>query len=295
MFTLFAATTGGLIVLGWLAGWYGLVFFASILLAVALVWHMTQNSLILVPENRVAVIYNREKQAFSRLLPTGRHWLAPYAEYVRAEIPTSTAVLEGEVQAYTDGGLPLTIHWSVTYKIEPLKLPAGKQKELGKKLAEKGSKTVRSQTGHFVQQVMSEYSINSLFAPGGRGRFERNARQATANKLDLMGVSVQSVMVKQINMPAHVQSALEDAHERAVQTRSEAEALAQLQQVVSKFSDSDMQRLAELERMRVLGKNGVSMVMPMGVSLLSPHPKSAVTASTAILPADGVQPTFMVN
>ncbi len=260
---IFIASAGAALLLSLWVGWYGIVILISVGLAAGILGRLLSQSLVIAAENRVLVIYNRELQAFSRLLPTGRHWLHPFSEFVRATISTSTQVLEGSAQAFTDGGLPLIIHWAVTFKFAPLQLAPAQQKAFGKKLAEKGKKIVASQTSHFVQHVMTDITIENLFAPGGRGRVERATRQALAAKAKSMGIEIHNIIIKKIDMPAPVQAALEEAHERAVQTRSEAQALAELQQVVSKFSESDMRRLAELECMRVLGKNGVAMALPL--------------------------------
>jgi regulator of protease activity HflC (stomatin/prohibitin superfamily) len=191
----------------------------------------------------------------------------------------------------------------VAYKIKPFSLPEDKQVSLAKKLAEKGKIITQSQVGHVVQEVMSAYTMDELFAPGGRTRFERDVQRNAKAKLGEFGIEVQSVMVVTLEMPANVKASLEEAHERAVQTESEAKALSRLHQVISQFTDKDMERLAELERLRMLGKNGVSMVMPMTYSLNStPHPQTSprITpppspTSVSLLTPEAIQANFAIN
>jgi hypothetical protein len=53
--------------------------------------------------------------------------------------------------------------------------------------------------------------------------------------------------------------------------------LARLQQVVSQFSEADMQRLMELERIHTLGQNGVTLVYPTAVPQSEPAGRPSYT------------------
>jgi hypothetical protein len=86
-----------------------------------------------------------------------------------------------------------------------------------------------------------------------------------ATRLAEAGFSFSRVMVGTIDMPRHVKAALEAAQERAVQIENEARSLARLHEVVSQFSEADMQRLMELERIHTLGQNGVTLMYPTAV------------------------------
>ena len=183
-----------------IAGWNGMIILTAIILLTMIFGSIAKDSLVTVGESKVAVIYNREKQGFSRLLPTGRHWLLPYAEYVKATVSTSAQVLKQTNQAFTNGGIDLAVSWTVAFKMKPLALPADKQASLAKKLAKKGIAITQSQVGHVVQEVMSAYTVDELFAPGGRTRFERDVQRHAKNKLGNFGIEVQSIMVVALEM-----------------------------------------------------------------------------------------------
>ncbi|MCA9969028.1 MAG: hypothetical protein KC425_02375, partial [Anaerolineales bacterium] len=104
--------------------------------------------------------------------------------------------------------------------------------------------------------------LDDLCQPGVHRRLERQVRQAAAERLAPFGIGVSRVMIGAIELPAHVRQALEAAQERRLQAEQEARALARLQQAVSQFSDTDMQRLLELERLHHMGQNGVTLVVP---------------------------------
>ena len=93
-------------------------------------------------------------------------------------------------------------------------------------------------------------------------RGAEKAREAIDQRLRPLGFEVSRVMIGAIEMPPHVKSALEAVHERQTQAENEANALSLLQQVVSQFSDADMQRLIELERIRNMGQHGVILPYP---------------------------------
>lgn len=278
---------GGSLAAGWqIAGILAaLVFVSSLGLIIA------RMSLVRVPEQSLAVIYNREQQAFSRLLPSGRRWLRPFVEEVRATIPLGAETAMSACQAYTSGGVPLMVRWQATFQIEPLSLSRELQARLALKLARKSKIIVQSHVNNSLQLALSHYTIHDLFAGGERGRLERAARQAATEQLAPLGITVQRVTIQEMELPAQVQSTLAAAHERAVQTESEALALAQLQKVISQFSDSDMQRLAELERLRVMGQHGVSLVYPLAAMM----PPAAAATTPAPAPAHPITPPFHVE
>lgn len=258
---------------------------ASLLILIGIAYTMEHN-LVSVPELSVAVVYDQNRQAFSRLLPSGQHWLKPFSEKVEAFISLGTEATEASCQAYTQGGVPLNVRWTAAYVINPMGLSREIQTKLARKLATKSKLIVQSDITNSLQHVFSSYTIQQLFDQGGRGRLERAVRQAATEELAAVGIVLKKVMIPEVQMPADVQSTLTAAHEREVQTECEVQALSRLQKVISQFSESDMQRLAELERLRVLGQNGVSLIYNMGMAatmpaqpipLTIPHPESSPT------------------
>lgn len=252
---------------------------ATALLILITMAYIMENNLINVPELNVAVVYDRNRQAFSRLLPSGQHWLKPFGEKIEAFIPLGTESTEASCQAYTQGGVPLNVRWTASYTINPMALSRDIQSKLARKLATKSKLIVQTDVTNSLQHVFSNYTIQQLFDQGGRGRLERTVRQAATEELANAGIVLKKVMIPEVQMPADVQSTLTAAHEREVQTECEAQALSRLQKVISQFSESDMQRLAELERLRVLGQNGVSLIYNMGIAHSMPAQPSPSTTS----------------
>jgi hypothetical protein len=74
-----------------------------------------------------------------------------------------------------------------------------------------------------------------------------------------LGFEISRVMLGPVEMPPQVRMALAEAYEQQVRTEHEAQSLARLHQVISQFSEAEVQRLLELERIYKLGQNGVTL------------------------------------
>ena len=232
-----------------------------------------QTARVRVGELEVGVLYKSKGKTFVRFLPPGKHWLRPFKEQMLDKIPTTTATVNGQsVGVSTSGGLSLTIDWTVQYGINPFRIPAAAQPSLARALPRKAGLIAKNHLDNCLRHVISEYSIDQLCQPGVQKRLERAIRQTTAERLAGLGFELSRVMLGTIEMPVHVRAALEAAHEHHVQTEYEVKALERLHQVVTQFSESDMQRLMELERIQKLGRNGVTLVYPTNGTLGGDYP-----------------------
>ena len=245
--------------------WGGLLVWAtavSLLLLLGL-WAYQRTVFIRIPEMEVGVIFNKQRQAFARFLPSGRHAINPLTEQYSHSIPTGSGSANGRCLAVqTSGGIALDLEWAVNYDIDPFQIKASARPKLARNLPQKSGTIVSKHLNNCMRHVISEMSIDQLIEPGAIKRLERAVRQQLAARLSEAGFSFSRVMVGAIDMPSHVKAALEAVQQQAVQTENNARSLARLQQVVSQFSEADMQRLMELERIHALGQNGVTLLYP---------------------------------
>ena len=263
MFKLTVATAGAILLAGIIWGTVGMGLTAVFTLTLSLLWYLYQWSYVRVPEMEVAVIYHTERRSFSRFLPPGRHRLTPFLEQIVATIstaPTSVKGLSKGVQ--TIGGIALNIEWSLTYSLNPFKAAATNWPKLARSLPQQSAGIAQKYMNNSLQHIIGEYTIEHLIQPGAHKRLERQAKQLVAERLAALGFETTSVMIGAIEMPLHIKKALEAAHEHRLQMETEAKGLARMQQVVSQFSEDDMQRLMELERIYKMGQNGVTLVYP---------------------------------
>lgn len=235
---------------------FALLFF---LLGVLLVWLILAQVHLTVAEERVAVIVDRSSERFSRFLPAGRYWLRP-SEIAQAIIPLNGQTVQGESAAIqTSGGLSLTISWSIAYDLEPMRVKPEKQAKAARLLPVKSAVTIRKHMDNILQHIVGDLSIEAIYQSGSHRRLERQVRQQLTARLYEVGITIGRVMVGPITMPDKVQAALAAAHERRLQTELETAALTRLHDAVRQFSDKDMDRLLELERIHSLGQRGVTV------------------------------------
>ena len=148
--------------------------------------------------------------------------------------------------------------------MEPERLSTAKQSQLALKLAGKSGLILRKYAVNSLRHIVGELTIDQLNQPGSHARLERELRQQLRARLTDLGFNVAKVMIGQIQLPANLQAALAAAHEKELQADLEARTLTRLHQVISQFSAEEMNRLMELERIHMLGQNGVALPYPAG-------------------------------
>jgi regulator of protease activity HflC (stomatin/prohibitin superfamily) len=238
----------------------GFVMVTAVSLAI---WYLRRIAFVRVPETAVATVYSDGGERFARFLPPGSHWLRPFQERLGDLIVIDAPTIQGRADGLqTSGGITVAVEWRLAYEVNLAQIPAEKQAKAARVHSGKATAVVRSHVGNVLQHVVSEYSIEWLTLPGAPKRLEMEVKTAVSQRLHPLGFTISRVMVNAIELPPHVKAALEAAHERQVQAEQEAQALARLQQVVSQFSDADMERLIELERIRHLGQHSVILPYP---------------------------------
>jgi regulator of protease activity HflC (stomatin/prohibitin superfamily) len=213
-----------------------------------------------VPELEVAVVKQVGSNKFLRFLPAGGHWLLPFREDAKTRIDLSPPTVKGKTSGLqTIGGLSLTIAWELSFSLDPLRVPAQSQPKVARLFAKKTAVTARNHLANSLHHIIGNYTVEQLTLPGAHQKLEEEVLHQVTRRLSPLGYDISRVMIDAIDMPPQVKAALEAAHEQEMQREAEARALARLQQVISQFSDADMERLIELERIHK-GQSG--MVLP---------------------------------
>lgn len=284
MFKLTAGITGLSLVAGIFGGVVALEATAVILTLLACAGYVYLQMTVRVPEMHVAIVHNTQHQAFARFLPSGTHRITPFLEKIETIVSTAPATAKGVCKnAHTIGGLTVGVEWTMAYTLNPFKAPTDTHAKLALNLP-KATQVAQKHVNNCLQHILDDYTIDQLCEPGAHKRLEREVRQMAAERLAGQGFEVTRVMIDSVELPAHVRTVLEAAHERQIQTENEAKALSRMQAVISQFSEADMQRLMELERIYKMGQNGVTlMYSPMSdpnQPQLSKTPYSKYTVAT---------------
>lgn len=244
---------------------------------------------IRVPEMKAAVVFNVERQAFIGFLPAGRHLLFFPLEQVRDFISIDLNAVRGlRSRTLTSDGITITMSWSLTYRFDPFDIPMHIRPTLARLLPQRGDRLLQSQVNHCLNLIVSDLAARTIYQEGGRERLEQRLDEVIRRRLDIFGVEVFRIMLTAIEFPPQVQANLETAHERELFAASEARALVQLQTAVSRFTESDMQRLLQLEQLHVLGQNGVALHLPL-TQIINERPVPPTNGKNGI-DAPGVVP-----
>lgn len=234
-----------------------------------------------IHEMEVGIVYNSVSQVFLRFLPPGYHCLVPLVEQIGALISTAPQTASGRCHnVQTSSGIVLDVEWSLSFSLNPFRIPAANRPKLARSLPHKSTTIAVKHVNNSLRHVIGEYTIDQLCQPGMLKRLERQVRQLAASRLSESGFELSRVMIGAIEMPSSVKAALEAAHQRSLQAENDARILARLQSVVSHFSDADIQRLLELERIHALGQNGVTLLYTAAAPLAWEDANSAMNSYT---------------
>ena len=170
--------------------------------------------------------------------------MKPAVSWHGTGLSTSGSASDRTSGVQTSGGIALDVAWTVSYTLNPFRIAADKQAKLARSLPTKAASVVTKHMGNCLQHVLGDHTVAQLVQPGSHKRLERELRQCLAERLADSGFEVSRVMIGAIAMPAPVRKALEAAEERRLQTENEVQALSRFQQVISRFSDAEVQRLA---------------------------------------------------
>lgn len=233
---------------------------AVFLSLVFLFWLVRRAAYVRVADQEMAVVKQVGSGKFLRFLPPGSHWLLPFKEEAEIRLDLSPPNIGGKTAGLqTIGGLSLTIAWELSFSLNPMRVPPENQAKIARMLARKTAVTAKTHMSNTLHHIIGRYTVEQLTLPGAHQKLEEEVMRQITRRLSPLGYDISRVMIGAIDMPPQVKAALESAHKQAMQTELEAQALARLQQVISHFSDADMQRLIELERIH---KGQAGVILP---------------------------------
>ncbi len=245
--------------LGWVIT-FGAIIFALLL---GIGFKLSQDSVLVLGELEAALVVNKQTGNFARFLAPGRHWVDPFTEVVAKKLPLNSQSVKATSDGIqTSGGIPIKVSWQASYAIRPEKINQSHLANMSRALKGSLDGMVQKRISAALQHVAGNLTPHELTAQGSVKRLERQVKQICKAKLDDKGVKINEILITNVQLPRHVRETLESAHERELLADQEARILERLHKVISTFSSEEMDRLLELERIQLLGRNGVTMVMP---------------------------------
>lgn len=238
-------------------------------------WFINKYLWIRIPAMSTGLVYNRETKAFSRFLLPGRHWLRPF-EQIKAIASVASGMTNGECsRAQTDGGVMVGIKWSFAYRLNSAAIADDLRPNVANMLLKSIEPLFHTHVNNCITYLFDQHTVATICEHGARQRLERELRDLVAERLAPFGVQTYRVILKSIELPRDVNAAVEASHKQELLAESEARALERLHQVVSQYTDADMERLLQLRQLQEMGQHGVSLHVPAySVIGVQPQPVS---------------------
>ena len=195
----------GIIVVGWLQGWQTALLGLTLIGMLALGVWLWRRSYTIVPELQVAVVFNRELQAFARFLPAGRHLLLPGIEHVENHIPVGAQAAKGTCEAYTRDGHCIEIDWMIFYKLDPFAMASRNRVAMARTLPNRSAGMVDSHTNDCLRELVEAYVVDALLGSGIQGRLKRHLHHAVTGRLQDFGFVIFRVNLTNLRFPAELE------------------------------------------------------------------------------------------
>lgn len=284
------AATALLLSLYQLVGWSGPIWMLTAVIGFLVVYFVRSLFIVHIGELEFGVVFYHNGN-FARFLDPGMRFLNPFAEHLTDRIPRGSQKANATTEVRTKEGILVKVTWAVSFKVNVHNIREAIRFKLARSLPGSADKIVAGKTIQSLRHIIEQKSVQELHRHDASKELEKqlcdqvNARLQLRHKETLSASGVAyiperdesepisglgfdpipwfDVQVYAIEMPRDIEEALEADHERRLQTKTAVTALENLQKVVEKYSDKDMERLAELERLRILDESGGSLVYLM--------------------------------
>jgi hypothetical protein len=254
-----------------------------------------RNAYILVDEMDAAVIFYKSTNNFayfidsapSEVIAPGRpynlhntrflnrrfrrddyhHYINPFKERVEDRVtkrPLSVSETTSDIR--TKEGVPVKIKWSVGYNLDVTLINPGIEYKIARALPNFHSNMIKGRVVHALLYMIEQKNVTELYTTDAIKKLEVELRHEVTKRAQGLGfkdIAQNDVKVFPVQVPYEVQKAIEAAHERELQTETAVKALEQIKRAINEYDDQDIERLAELERLRILDQHGGTLSYEM--------------------------------
>lgn len=275
-----------------------LLVFVFIFAGLFYLW-FKRNAYILVDEMDAAVIFNKGTNNFAyfidstpgEVIAPGRpynvsetgwvnslnkrrhekdsfhHYIDPFKERVESRAPKRPFSVDAATpDIRTKEGVPVTIKWSVGYNLDVTLIKPGIEYKIARALPNFHSNMIKGRVVHSLLYMIEQKSVSELYRTDAIKKLEIELRHEVTKRAQGLGfkdIAQNDVKINHIKVPYDVEKAIEAAHERELQTETAVKALEQIKRAINEYQDKDIERLAELERLRILDQHGGSLSYEM--------------------------------
>ncbi len=275
--------------------WGAYTFFGMIGVAlciiVALAWlfiELYQRSYVYINEMEVGVVFNRRgnfvcfldsdygriepnKRPRKRNKPLTRHSINPITEKMTGIITKGSQKAEGTLDKFrTVEGVPIKLKWSVSFKIIVTDIKPGLEFKMARALPEFAPNVIGGKAEPALKHILETKHIHELYTyddehstMGPLQQLEIELRDEVRKLTAIFGATIgdRDVKLGPIEFPEGFEEALQHRFQKELQTETLVTALDRLREAIHKYDESDIKRLTELERIRILDEKSDSLMM----------------------------------
>lgn len=279
----------------------GVVLYSLLLVAVMLglfIHWFKKKAYILVDEMDTAVIFEKGKDKFAYFIDSEidetqaelkerpfnkhntrflnkhlhkkdkyHHFINPFKETVTGRITKKNQSVNGTLpDLRTKEGITVDVSWDVGFKIILTQILPGIEFKMARALPTSAQNMMKGRVNHALRYLIEEKSVWELYRQDALKILEKQLREDVSKRAAAIGVvaiDATDMKLGPIKIPYEVQKAIEAAHERELQTETAVKALEQIKRAINEYDDKDIERLAELERLRILDQHGGALSYEM--------------------------------
>lgn len=195
------------------------------------------------------------------------HFINPFKEKVTGRITKKNQNASGTLQDLrTKEGITVDISWDIGFKIILTQILPGIELKMARALPVAASNMMKGRVTHALRYLIEGKSVWELYRQDALKILEKELREEVSKRSAAIGVAAidaPDMKLGPIRIPYDVQKAIEAAHERELQTETAVKALNQIKSAINEYDDKDLERLAELERLRILDQHGGTLSYEM--------------------------------
>lgn len=241
---------------------------------------------VIVPSGRAGVVVLFGKVG-SDPLPSGLHFINPFAQVVELEVRTRNYTMSGShdegnrrgddsIAVITSDGLTVKLDVTVLYALELAKTPEI-YRTLGENVEER---LIRSEIRSAIRDSAANLQATELYSVKRQGLVDQVVKALTGS-FQKRGILLEQVLLRDVKLPEQITKAINDKiaadqeaqkmafvlqkeKQEAERKRIEAEGQARAQQIVSQSLTPQILEYQRIQALKDIGAKGNLIVTPLG-------------------------------
>ncbi len=190
-------------------------------------------------------------------------YIDPFKERVQARAPKRPfSVKQTTSGIRTREGIPVTITWNVGYNLDVALIKPGVEYKLARAIPNHHMNMITGKAIHSLRYMIEQRNVADLYTTDAIKKLEIELRHEVTKRIQGLGfkdIAQSDVILGPIEVPVEVEKAIKETHERELQTETTVRALEKIKRAINEYEKNDMDRLEELERLRILDRHANSL------------------------------------